>query len=124
MMENVDPPPPEGVGNYGGINPTLIDNSPNPPSRRNRRNKSGISRRKRGGKSKRHGETTIVAAFSAEAAAPPAVDMAHNDLHGMPENYTKSQMGLELTEKKVKPVQNKRGYQKRSREEEKANHAE
>ena len=88
MMENVDPPPPEGVGNYGGINPTLIDNSPNQPSRRNRRNKSGISRGKRGEKSKRHQETAIVANFSAEASAPPAVDMAHDDFHDMPEDDT------------------------------------
>ena len=101
-MENVDPPPPEGVGNYGGINPTLIDNSPNPPSRRNRRKKSGVSRGNREGKSKRHRETAVVAAFSDEAADPPAVDIAHDDLRGMPEDDTESQMGLELNTKKFK----------------------
>ena len=50
-----------------------------------------------GGGSKRHRETAVVAAFSAEAAAPPPVDMAHDDLHGMPEDDTMIQMGLELT---------------------------
>ena len=108
MMENVDLLTPEGLGNAVGINPPPIDHAPNPPSRCNMCNKSGISRGKREEKSKRHQETTVVADFSAEAAAPPAVDMEHYDLHGMPEDDTESQMGLELTAKKVKSLQKKR----------------
>ena len=115
MMKNVDPLPPEGVGNGGRINPPPIDHASNQPSRRNRRNKSGISRRKRGGESKRYRETAVVAAFSAKAAAPPAVDMAHDDLHGMPDDYTESQMGLELTAKKLKSLWRKKVYQKSRR---------
>ena len=123
MMENVDPPQPEEVGNDEGINPPTIDHDTNPTSRRNSCNKSGISRGKRGEKSKRHWETAIVANFSAEASAPPAVDMAHDDFHDMPEDDTKSQIGLELAAEKVKSVQ-KKGYQKRRIKEEKANHTE
>ena len=124
MMENIDPTPPEGVGNDGGINPPPIDNFSNTPSRHNRRNKSGISRGNRGGKSKRHHETAVVAAFPAEEVDPPAYDIVHDDLHGMPKDYTKRQMGLELTAKIFKSVQNKKCYQKRKREEDKVNHAE
>ena len=97
MMESVNLPPPEGVKNDEGINPPPIHHSHNPPNRRNRHKKSGISRGKRGGNSKIHQETAVVAAFSAVAAALPAVDMAHDDLHGMPEDDTMIQMGLELT---------------------------
>ena len=50
--------------------------------------------------------------------------MVHDDLHGMPEDDTDIQMELELTAKKFKSVQSKKSYQKRSRKEEKANHAE
>ena len=116
MMKNVNLPPPEGVGNYGGINPPPIDHAPNPPSRRNRRNKSGISRVKRGWESKSNQETAVVAAFSAKVADPPAVDMGHDDLHGMSEDDTNIQMGLELTSKKLKSVQNQKGYHNRRKE--------
>ena len=102
MMENIDPLPPEGVGNDGGINPPTIDNDTNPPSRRNRSNKYGISRKKRGGKSKRHQDTSIVAIFPAKLVARPEVYMAHDDLHGMPSDDTNIQMGLELTADKIK----------------------
>ena len=104
MIENVDPPLPEGVGNDGGINPPPIDHAPHTPSRYNRRNTYGISRGKHGGKSKSHWETSVVADSSAKAAAPPEVDMAHDDLHGIPEDDTESQMRLELTENKVKSL--------------------
>ena len=103
------------MGNDGGINPPPIDNDPNPPSKRNRRNNSGISSGKRGGKSKSHQETAVVANFSAKAAAPPGVDMARNDLHGIPEDDTERQMGSELTANKVKSLRNKKGYQKSRR---------
>ena len=83
-MKNVDPPLPERVVNDGGITPPLIDHALNPTSRRNRRKKSGVSRGNREGKSKRHRETAVVADFSVKAAAPPSVDMAHDDLHGIP----------------------------------------
>ena len=76
------------------------------------------------GKSERHWETVVVASFSAVAPAPLPVDMARDDIHGMPEDDTESQMGLELTAKKFKLLQKKKCYQKRRREEDKENHAE
>ena len=103
------------MGNDGGINPPPIDHAPHTPSRYNRRNTYVIIRGKRGGKSKSHQETAVVADFSAKAAAPPGVDMAHNDLHGIPEDDTERQMGSELTANKVKSLRNKKGYQKSRR---------